>query len=274
MNPNSQNWYFLAFGVELGPMSWDDLVERAARGDLRPNSQVRNAEQGAFAPAADVPGLFTPNLKTASPQPVSAEKPAAKSPPPVHYAQAPAPPMPRAPSPAAAAPVATTSAPSAVAAPKAPPPKPAKIEERRRPSRPPIKIRIPGRFVAAVMGAAMVAAAGYGGWAYVKSMSSAPDFKQMATVYRQTYDEIKHFRGAKPAARSLIGMQFQFSRRVNALRKQLQNLPDEPSAGKLVEAGSELSQMLADCQAAGDSTAESRFAEHEQRFLAILDNFQ
>jgi hypothetical protein len=57
----SHNWYLLAFGVELGPMSWDDLLHRASRGDLRRDSQIRRGESGPFVPAGDVPGLLGPS---------------------------------------------------------------------------------------------------------------------------------------------------------------------------------------------------------------------
>ncbi|HXT61209.1 MAG TPA: DUF4339 domain-containing protein [Pirellulales bacterium] len=54
----SDGWYYLAFGIELGPMSWDDLAERAARGDLRPESQVREGAKGAWVAAREIPQLF------------------------------------------------------------------------------------------------------------------------------------------------------------------------------------------------------------------------
>ena len=54
----SESWYCLAFGIELGPMSWDDLVERAARGDLKPESQIRRGDARAWVAAETVAGLF------------------------------------------------------------------------------------------------------------------------------------------------------------------------------------------------------------------------
>jgi hypothetical protein len=56
----SDGWYYLAFGIELGPMSWEDLAERAARGDLRPENQVRHGAKGAWVAAREIPQLFAP----------------------------------------------------------------------------------------------------------------------------------------------------------------------------------------------------------------------
>ena len=54
----SEQWYFMAFGIELGPMSKDDLAERVARGDVLPDSKVREGATGAWVAARTAPGLF------------------------------------------------------------------------------------------------------------------------------------------------------------------------------------------------------------------------
>ncbi|HVW37351.1 MAG TPA: GYF domain-containing protein, partial [Pirellulales bacterium] len=41
-------------------MSWDDLRERAARGDLRPDNQIRQGADGNWTPAGEIAGLFAP----------------------------------------------------------------------------------------------------------------------------------------------------------------------------------------------------------------------
>ncbi|HEV3341813.1 MAG TPA: DUF4339 domain-containing protein [Pirellulales bacterium] len=217
----SQNWYLMAFGVELGPMTWDDLRQRGSRGDLRPDSQVRQGEGGALIRARDVPGLCGP---TAHPPRAIPQKKAKK----------------------AAGP--------AVARPRTP-------------------IRLPGKPLAVVAGAALVACAGYFGWAHWPPRSVRPDYRQVVALYRQAHEQIKQFR-SNPQNQSPAGLQFQFSRIVAALRKQLEPLSGDSSAGQLVEAGTQLTQMLVDCQAAGGSAEATRFADNEQRFLAILNSYQ
>ena len=54
----SDRWYFIVFGIELGPMSKDDLALRVARGDLLPDSKVREGAGGAWIAARTVPDLF------------------------------------------------------------------------------------------------------------------------------------------------------------------------------------------------------------------------
>lgn len=52
------HWYCLAFGFELGPMSWDDLKTRAAKGDIGPATRVRCGPTGSWGEARLVPGLL------------------------------------------------------------------------------------------------------------------------------------------------------------------------------------------------------------------------
>ncbi len=52
-------WYCLAFGMELGPMSWNDLRTRAARGDLGPTTKVRQGAKGQWIEARDVEALLS-----------------------------------------------------------------------------------------------------------------------------------------------------------------------------------------------------------------------
>lgn len=54
----SGNWYCIAFGIELGPMSQADLARLASRGELSPDSQVREGAAGAWVAARTVAGLF------------------------------------------------------------------------------------------------------------------------------------------------------------------------------------------------------------------------
>ena len=50
-------WYFRVVGTEFGPVSPTELVERAADGKIRPDTEVRKGE-GAWVPASKVAGLF------------------------------------------------------------------------------------------------------------------------------------------------------------------------------------------------------------------------
>lgn len=54
----SERWYCLAFGIELGPMSRDDLRMLASRGELMPDSQVRQGSAGLWVAARTVADLF------------------------------------------------------------------------------------------------------------------------------------------------------------------------------------------------------------------------
>lgn len=60
----SGNWYCIAFGIELGPMSHEDLARLASRGELSPDSQVRNGAAGAWVAARTVAGLFPAGSET------------------------------------------------------------------------------------------------------------------------------------------------------------------------------------------------------------------
>ena len=50
-------WYFRVMGAEFGPVSATELVEQAADGKIRPDTEVRKGE-GAWIPASRVAGLF------------------------------------------------------------------------------------------------------------------------------------------------------------------------------------------------------------------------
>ncbi len=54
-------WYFTSQGMQEGPVTWTELVERAAAERLRPTDLVWVAGAAERRPAATFPGLF-PNL--------------------------------------------------------------------------------------------------------------------------------------------------------------------------------------------------------------------
>jgi hypothetical protein len=54
----SEQWYCLAFGIELGPMSRDDLRMLASRGEVLPDTQVRQGPAGSWVAARTVADLF------------------------------------------------------------------------------------------------------------------------------------------------------------------------------------------------------------------------
>lgn len=60
----SGNWYCRAMGIELGPMSWDDLVGMARRTNLDRKDLVRQGEQGQWVAAGSVHGLFAAQAKS------------------------------------------------------------------------------------------------------------------------------------------------------------------------------------------------------------------
>lgn len=337
----SEGWHYLAFGMELGPMSWDDLCKRAARGDLHPDNQVRQGAAGSWTLAGEIPGLFAPpapeqaedeawyceilgaelgpmssselrllaergNLKgdnrvrrggsaewvlasslgELAPLVGADEKEtdfelsagqAIEPPADVSSCDARVPPAEvcrqDAPStslsPAGRAP---SSVENAAAAPKETRGNTAAKPPHPKPPRQPISFDIPYRLLGGVAAAAALGGMIVGGYfAYPRTATPAPDYRQVATAYRQVYEELKQFRH-DPRSRSPVGIQFQFSRSVAALRKQLENAsPDSPGA-KLGQAGSQLSEMLNSFSAQPGSREESKFAESEAQFLKIIDD--
>lgn len=342
----SEGWHYLAFGMELGPMSWDDLRERAARGDLRPDNQLRQGAAGNWTPAGEIAGLFAPrageraeddawyceilgaelgpmssselrllaergNLKGdnrvrrgAEGEWVLASSRAELAPlvgveeketdfelasgqaveRPADVASCAA----VVPGAAVGSRDGCTASVNAADDPAgdAPPPSdkradatPKQIRETRepkptrpKPPRQPILFDIPYRLLGGVAAAAALAAVIVGGYfAYLRTATPAPDYRQVASAYRQVYEQLKQFR-QDPRSRSPVGMQFQFSRSVAALRKQLESAsPDSPGA-KLGQAGSQLSEMLNSFSAQPGSPEESKFAASEQQFLKIIDD--
>ena len=55
----NEGWYCKIVGMEMGPMSFDDLVQLAVRGNLRHDHPVRHGTQGAWVSAGTVEGLFS-----------------------------------------------------------------------------------------------------------------------------------------------------------------------------------------------------------------------
>jgi uncharacterized protein (AIM24 family) len=53
----ASEWYFRVMGTEFGPLSANELVERAADGKILPDTQVRKGE-GGWVSASKVSGLF------------------------------------------------------------------------------------------------------------------------------------------------------------------------------------------------------------------------
>lgn len=340
----SEGWHYLAFGMELGPMSWDDLRQRAARGDLRPDNRVRQGA-GVWTLAGEIPGLFSPhaaerssdeswycqifgaelgpmpwdelrllaergNLKgdnrvrrgdsgewisaaslaelaplvgavaaetdfewTASQQEAQgaddAEDLADEAEPEVcesaHEPIAEAPkaneiePVASAPSSVAAAPKASRREAAA--------PKPAANKPRRQP----VSLNIPYRLLGGASAAAgVIALVGFGYMAYLRPSTRPPDYRQVATAYRQVYDELKQFREA-PRSRSPAGIKFQFSRSVAALRQQFAPAAPDSPAAKLGLAGAQLTEMLNSFSAVPGTPEASKFAASEQQFLKIID---
>jgi hypothetical protein len=278
--PRETPWFCEVLGSELGPMSWKELCLLGERGTLRGNERVRCGD-GAWVPAASVVGLVksaaaSPDRSAAPPTKVSelasalpTKAVASPAPPPSEPRQpkqavdekaSPVAPGPPAPYPPTLSPA--TAAPSKIL----------KKTARTRAAGPRISVQLPGKSLAVLAGGLLIACAGYFGWTLWPPRAAPPDRQRVAALYRQAYEQIKQFRN--DPQQSPAGLQFQFSRIVSSLRKQIEQSSGDASAGRLVEAATQLTQMLADCQAAGGSPEASRFADSEQRFLAILDSFQ
>ncbi|HVW03179.1 MAG TPA: DUF4339 domain-containing protein, partial [Planctomycetaceae bacterium] len=54
----SQEWYCTIIGVEFGPVTWDDVVQMAADGQLSPDDTIRQGTTGDWQPAKEISGLF------------------------------------------------------------------------------------------------------------------------------------------------------------------------------------------------------------------------
>jgi hypothetical protein len=116
---------------------------------------------------------------------------------------------------------------------------------------------------------AAVIAVGY--FAHLRMATPATDHRQVASAYRQIYEQLKQFRQA-PRSRSAQGMKFQLSRSVAALRKQFETASPNSVQAKLGRAGSCLAEMLNNFSAQPGTPEESTFAESEQQFLKIIDD--
>ena len=56
----SKSWYYEVMGSELGPISSSELIEKAKRGQIQPDTRVRSGPEGKWQFAERVKGLFPP----------------------------------------------------------------------------------------------------------------------------------------------------------------------------------------------------------------------
>lgn len=54
----SKAWYYEVMGSELGPISSADLIDKAQRGQIQPDTRVRSGPEGKWQFAERVKGLF------------------------------------------------------------------------------------------------------------------------------------------------------------------------------------------------------------------------
>ncbi len=54
----SKAWYYEVMGSELGPISSADLIDKAKRGQIQPDTRVRSGPEGKWQFAERVKGLF------------------------------------------------------------------------------------------------------------------------------------------------------------------------------------------------------------------------
>ena len=68
----SKAWYYEVMGSELGPISSADLIDKAKRGQIQPDTRVRSGPEGKWQFADRVKGLFPappPPVLVAAPSP-------------------------------------------------------------------------------------------------------------------------------------------------------------------------------------------------------------
>lgn len=294
-------WYCLAFGIELGPMSWDDLKIRAARGDIASATQIRQGVAGPWLEARHVAGLLSPGAPSDAAQPCDtdfelAPRIAADAPETVDFSStsplvAPDDSLPRLvatglaprerePATAERRPSELQSprpAPSAVS-PGAKPPAAAKRAPTAtagpKPGNLPrvsFELHVPARVwqgAAAVLVLAAVAA--LGSWLGTRKSHDPSDYVRIANGLQQVFDELHQFREApRGDRRPNIGMQLM--PRVASLRKQLRDSPPAAAVGTLSEAGTRLAELLAGVSIAPGSPPAAKYRETEQQFVALLD---
>lgn len=73
----SEGWYCSVFGAELGPMSWDDLVQIVSHGQVGPRDRVRRGTSGQWQPASAVEGLLAAAAERRSATTSKADDPSA-----------------------------------------------------------------------------------------------------------------------------------------------------------------------------------------------------
>ena len=78
-------WYYLRGGAQLGPVSWEDLVNAARMGNLVPGDLVWTEGMAQWQPAASIPGLIPqqpgpPPAYGAPPMPPGYARPPVRSP--------------------------------------------------------------------------------------------------------------------------------------------------------------------------------------------------
>ncbi len=70
----SKAWYYEVMGSELGPISSADLIDKAKRGQIQPDTRVRSGSEGKWQFAERVKGLFPALIVPVKPvKPVVAE---------------------------------------------------------------------------------------------------------------------------------------------------------------------------------------------------------
>ncbi len=78
----SKTWYYEVMGSELGPISSSDLIDKAKRGQIQPDTRVRSGPEGKWQFAERVKGLFPAPPVPPPPKPmvVASPPPPAESP--------------------------------------------------------------------------------------------------------------------------------------------------------------------------------------------------
>lgn len=72
-----ESWYCSVFGAELGPMSWDDLVQIVSHGEVGPRDRVRRGTSGEWQAASAIEGLLAAAAARRSAATPQADDPAA-----------------------------------------------------------------------------------------------------------------------------------------------------------------------------------------------------
>jgi len=293
----SENWYCKILGMEMGPMSFDDLVQLAKRGNLRHDHPVRDGAHGDWAPAGTVEGLLpaqdssaatvefdvdpvvetrtpraAPRVAEAAVEQKSQIETPASPPPPIQTPTSHRAPERTSEEAAPAKPEARTAetkrAKSGKAAKAPKPARQKKIASQRPATR--REFRLDGKLLLA---AACFAGVVLGAWALLgwkgqrRSMSLELTDSELVAACQTLHNELNSSRGTELTAQSLNGFEMQFRRRIQSLVFRVREAPAGSSGEKIAAALDVLAQMPRCAVSQSDA---STYQEFERKLDDLL----